>query len=231
MTRKQPARTSTDLKVFISTRDSRCDECDEQLGRKAWITLTDKGALCLACGDLEHLEFLPAGNAALTRRARKYSTLSAIVLKWSSARKQYERQGILTETEALDRAESECLADADARARRREREAERREQLDSDYVRLFAERVRELYPRCPDGVERKIAEHACLKYSGRVGRSASARALDPDAINLAVVAHVRHSETAYDALLSQGLGRHGARFEVEAKVDETLWAWRGTERK
>lgn len=28
-----------DLKVFISTHDSTCDECDEELGRHAWITL------------------------------------------------------------------------------------------------------------------------------------------------------------------------------------------------
>lgn len=80
-----------DLKVFITKGDSQCDECKEELGRKAWITLDrDKGALCLSCGDLDHLIFLPSGDAALTRRSRKYSTLSAVVLKWSSARKQYE---------------------------------------------------------------------------------------------------------------------------------------------
>ncbi len=28
-----------DLKVFISTRESTCDECGENLGSKAWITL------------------------------------------------------------------------------------------------------------------------------------------------------------------------------------------------
>ena len=38
-----------DLKVFISTHDSTCNECCEELGRHAWITLDqDKGALCLA---------------------------------------------------------------------------------------------------------------------------------------------------------------------------------------
>jgi hypothetical protein len=39
-------------------------------GRWAWISLAEgQGALCLACADLDHLLFLPAGNAALTRRA------------------------------------------------------------------------------------------------------------------------------------------------------------------
>jgi hypothetical protein len=157
-------KQTPDLKVFISTRDSTCDECGEDLGRHAWITLAqDKGALCLACADLDHLVFLPAGDAALTRRARKYSTLNAVVLKWSRARKRYERQGLLVESEALDRAEQEYLADGEVRARRREREAERRAELDRQYVEQFAGRVRELFPGCPAGREVAIAEHACLK--------------------------------------------------------------------
>ena len=144
--------------------------------------------------------FLPAGDAALTRRSRKYSALSAVVLKWSRARKRYERQGLLVEEAALDRAEQECLADSDARARRREREAERRAVLDEAYVAQFAAGVRELFPSCPPGRELVIAEHACLEYSGRVGRWAAAKALDAEAVRLAVVAHVRHAETDYDAL-------------------------------
>jgi hypothetical protein len=60
---------------------------------------------------LDHLIFLPSGNAALTRRAGKYSTLSAVVLQWSRARKRYERQGLLVEEAALQRAQKECLAD------------------------------------------------------------------------------------------------------------------------
>ena len=51
----------------------------------------DRAALCLACADLDHLAFLPRGDATLTRRARAHSTLSAVVLKWSRARKRYER--------------------------------------------------------------------------------------------------------------------------------------------
>src|SRR2546425_12503014 len=61
-----------EIKVFISHRESVCDECHEELGKKAWITLVrDKGALCLACADLDHLVFLPSGDAALTRRAKE----------------------------------------------------------------------------------------------------------------------------------------------------------------
>jgi len=110
-----------ELKVFISHRNSTCGECLEELGSKAWITLVrDKGALCLSCADLDHLIFLASGDAALTRRARKHSLLSAVVLKWSRARKRNERQGLLVEERALELAEDECLADAVLRARRRE---------------------------------------------------------------------------------------------------------------
>ena len=140
------------LKVFITTgdKDSSCYECGEDLGRGAWITLVEgKGAVCLACADLDHLTFLLSGDAALTRRSRKHSTLSAVVLKWSRTRKRYERQGLLVGESALERAEAECLADSETRARRSAREAERRAELDSRYAEQFALRVRLLFPACP----------------------------------------------------------------------------------
>jgi hypothetical protein len=217
---------TSDLRVFISMQDSTCAECGEDLGRKAWITLVeDKGALCLSCADLDHLVFLPTGDAALTRRARKHSTLSAVVLKWSRARKRYERQGLLVEAQALEQAERECLNDGEARARRREREAERRAEIDRQYVERFALRVRELFPNCPSGREDEIAEHACLKYTGRVGRSASAKSLDENAVRLAVIAHIRHAETRYGELLAMGYERSEARAEVEAAVRGVLRNW------
>jgi len=131
----------------------------------------------------------------------------------------------LVEEDALQRAEEECLADKEARSRRRERESSRRAELDQGYIKRFAHRVRELYPGCPAGRESVIAEHACRKYSGRIGRTASAKSLDEPAVKLAVIAHIRHSETRYDELLYQGLDRSDARFEVEAKVFDTFYKW------
>ncbi len=224
----QPPRDDSEIKVFISHQDSTCGECHEDLGHGAWITLAgEKGAICLTCSDLDHLLFLPTGDAALTRRARKYSTLSAVVLKFSRARKRYERQGLLVEEQGLAKAEAECVADADARERLRLRRAEQSEVEDRAYVEEFARRVRELFPNCPPGREREIAEHACLKYSGRVGRSASAKALDVQAVRLGVIAHIRHRETNYDTLLARGYDRFNARAEVAATVDRVLEKWRG----
>jgi hypothetical protein len=218
-----------DLKVFISTRESSCDECGEKLGSRAWITLSgERGALCLSCADLDHLVFLLPGHAALTRRARKHSTLSAVVLKWSRARKRYERQGILVEELGLVRAEAECLADSEARLRRRGREAERRAELDREHVARFARRMRELFPNCPAGTEHAIAEHACLRYSERVGRSTAAKALDEEAVRLAVVAHVRHAKTSYDELLARGCDRQEARRQVAHQIQSILECWQRT---
>lgn len=134
-------KQSEELKVFISSQDSACGECNANLRTKARITLVKgKGALCLSCADLDHLVFLSSGDAALTRRAKKNSKLSAVVSKRSRARKSYERQGLLIEEKALQEAEAECLEDTEVRERRRTREAERRAALDQEYIKLFAQK-------------------------------------------------------------------------------------------
>ena len=215
-----------DIKVFISSRESRCDERKEDLGRSAWITLKEqKGVLCLSCADIHHLVFLPTGDACVSHRAKKHSVLWAVVLKWSRARKRYERQGLLVTEEGLRLAEEACLADADVRERRRLRQQEQAAEHDQEYVRRIAKEVLRLFPRCPNLRAAAIAEHACLKYSGRVGRSAEAKALDPEAIRLAVTAHVRHTETRYDELLGRGYDRHEARLEVQDRVQDILDRW------
>jgi len=216
-----------DLKVFISNRDSICDECGVEFGQGALITLTkDRKVLCLTCSDLDHLIFLSAGDAALTRRARKYSILSAVVLKFSKALKRNERQGLLVESRALEKAEKECLAENEVRARRRVRAAERRAEMDLNYIKQFAERIRKLYPGCPSGREIEIAEHACLKYSGRIGRSAAAKEFDENSVQLSVIAHIRHVETNYDELLANYYDRWDAREQVKDAVDSVLLKWK-----
>lgn len=215
-----------EIKVFISNRDGACGECGASLGHASWIHLNQaKGAVCLPCADLDHLEFLPSGDAALTRRAKQTSTLWAVVLKWSRSRKRYERQGLLVEQPALEAAEAACLKDAPARAALAQRRAERELVADQTYVEQFALEVRRRYPGCPRGRERVIAEHACRKYSARVGRTAAAKALDAGAIDLAVRAHIRHAETNYDQLLARGDDRHEARSSIAALVDEVARRW------
>ena len=216
------------IAVFSILRDSACAECGSELAKGRLLRMEEGRPLCLACADLDHLVFLARGDTALTRRASAYSTLRAVVVRFSRSRKRYERQGVLVEEASLERAERECLADAEARKRTRERAAERREEVDEHYVSEFAERTGDVFPGCPGPERLAIADHACRKYSGRIGRSAIARRFDRGAIDLAVRAHVRHRYTRYDELLARGIDRGDARASVRAAVDEILERWRGT---
>lgn len=214
------------LLVFMVRKDTVCGDCGQEILDGQMIRLEEqKGALCLSCADMDHLEFLASGDAALTRRAAKHSKLHAVVLRWAGARKRYERQGILAEPGAIERAERECLSDSAAREARRLREEERREREDAAFIGEFARHILQEFPRCPQAEAAAIARHACRKHSGRVGRSAAAKAFDREAILLAVRAYVRHRHTGYDELLSRGLERHEARESVELKVREVLAGW------
>lgn len=219
------ATPAEEIVVFISHRDGQCAECGEELGRGRWIKLERDQPLCLACADLAHLEFLPRGDAALTRRATKHSPLRAVVVEWSRSRQRYERQGILVVPAAVRRAEDECLADADVRARRRAREVERRAATEPAYVAAVTDAIRARFPGCPPDEAARIAEWTCEKHSGRVGRSAAARELDATALRLAVVAHIRHEHTDYDARLMRHGDRGLARSEIAAEIDRVLARW------
>jgi hypothetical protein len=214
-----------EIVVFWVVRDTQCTECGTELWKGSLLRLEREKALCMTCADLDRLELLPRGDAAVTRRASKYSTLRAVVVRWSRTRKRYERQGILVEPEARRRAEEESLADAELRARRQARAAERRTVEDQKFVAAFARAIRSRYPACPAGEDTAIAEHACRKYSGRVGRSAAAKEFSEEAIRLAVVAHIRHVHTEYDELLARYADREMARHRIHVKVSAILDKW------
>ncbi|OMB94430.1 hypothetical protein A5733_14810 [Mycobacterium sp. NS-7484] len=212
-----------ELLAIMPIKDWTCTSCE---GTGDYLFMEDAGPVCLDCADFGHLEFLPAGDAALTRRAKKASGLSAVVVRWSRSRKRYERQGILAEVEAIQRAEQECLSDADARARRRERDAVRRADEDLRFQAELAAAILVQFPHCPADRAERIARHAAIRGSGRVGRSAAGRALDPDAVHLAVAASIRHEDTDYDELLMSGVDRQSARDRVYDRIETVLDSWR-----
>jgi hypothetical protein len=82
-----------ELVVFDILRDSECAECLRELPRGEFLFMERRRPLCLSCADLDHLVYLPRGDTALTRRARKRSTLSAVVVRFSRARRRYEAKG------------------------------------------------------------------------------------------------------------------------------------------
>lgn len=106
---RQPA--APDLVVVQPAKEFTCGECGTVAADL--LIMDGKGPFCMACADRDHLVFLPSGNAVLTRRSKKKSRLSAVVVRWSKPRKRYERQGLLVEEPALEEAERACLADED----------------------------------------------------------------------------------------------------------------------
>lgn len=221
-------KKAPDIVVFEKvSEEGNCSECGAELVKGNLLFMEKGKPLCLMCADLDHLVFLPAGDTALSRRSRKYSLLSAVVVRFSRTRRRYERQGLLVTEAALAKAEQECSADAPERAARRTQAAVLRQAEDREFIQELTEALLKLYPACPPAEAKAIAEHTGLRGSNRVGRSAAGQAFDSRALELAVRAHIRHAHTNYDRLLMQGVGRIEARAQVREKIDRIAAAWSG----
>lgn len=61
-------------------------------GAPSWSWMGTGRCAC-AARIMDHPTFLPSGDAALTRRAKRGSGMSAVVVRFSWARRRYERQG------------------------------------------------------------------------------------------------------------------------------------------
>lgn len=188
-----------DLVVVQPVKEWTCSRCG---ATGDFLFMEGEGPLCLTCAEMDHLVFLPSGDGTLSRRARKASRLSAVVVRWSRNRNRYERQGALVEAAALEQAEAAGMADGtlDTRAG-----------LAADVERLF--------PGCPPDRVQAIA---------RLARARSGRGtvLVDDAIEAAVRSSVLHADTPYDELLMSGLPRDEARQRVQATVDRLTTRWR-----
>ena len=91
-----------ELVVIIPlNRDWKCHRCGKDGGM---LVMEKPGPCCLRCAGLDDLEFLARGDMRLTRRAKAKSERCAVVVRFSSARKRYERQGLLLEPQAIAEA-------------------------------------------------------------------------------------------------------------------------------
>jgi len=222
---QSPSETK-DLVVFDIVRESKCAECLHELWKGDFLFMEGRRPLCLRCADLDHLVYLPRGDTALTRRARKHSALSAVVVRFSRSRGRYERQGALVEEAALDRAEEECRADSDERCAKREQNRLRLAEQDRDLAASMTAVIIRLFPGCPPEEARAVAAHTSVRGSGRVGRTSAGRALEEDALTAAVIAAARHKHTPYDRLLMRGYSRGEARNAIRDALDRVLDSWR-----
>ena len=89
----------------------------------------------------------------------------------------------------------------------------------------FTRAILDQMPGCPPVEAREIAAHACAKHSGRVGRTAAAKDLDPQAVRLAVIAHVRHTHTDYDRIVERTRDKRDARSRIRPRLDAVLGEW------
>jgi hypothetical protein len=81
-----------------------CHRCG---GSGGLLMMENPGPACLRCAGLDDLEYLAAGDALLTRRAKAKSPRYAVVVRFSRSRHRYERQGLLVEPRALAEAQRE----------------------------------------------------------------------------------------------------------------------------
>ena len=216
-----------DLFVFeLVSEPGNCSECDSSLNTGDLFFLEEKNLVCLQCADMDHLEFLPSGDATLTRRSRKHSPLSAIVKRFNRRRKRYDRLGILVTPESIDAAHAQNKGDELERAKKREQAKTLRIKQDKKLIDDMTEMILTDFPGCSSDEAHQIAAHTALRGSGRVGRSEAGRNLKGKAIELAVIAWVRHQHTDYDELLMRGVERYEARDRIKSKRDDVLNRWR-----
>ena len=88
-------------------REWACHRC---AGTGDLLMMETPGPVCLRCVGLDDLEYLPAGDARLTRHAKAKSTRYAVVVRFSRTRRRYERRGLLVEPQALADAQRDLQA-------------------------------------------------------------------------------------------------------------------------
>ncbi len=112
----EKASRAPELVVIQPLNDAwTCHRCG---GTGDLLMMENPGPACLRCVGLADLEFLGAGDALLTRRARAKSPRHAVVVRFSKTRRRYERQGLLVEPRALAEAQRAVEEERQVKPRR-----------------------------------------------------------------------------------------------------------------
>lgn len=215
--------------IFITKKKKlQCNRCGKPVpyGEKFVAESEDSKGACFDCAPFTNYVLLPPGNAALTRRSKKHSSLCGVLYRWNNRRRRYEREGQYVEALAISKAQAECENDQEKRTLKNKKVAEIRAVKDKEYIHAFTLAIRAHFPNCPPKREVEIATHACEKYSGRVGRSANAKQFDTKMIELAVVAHIRHTKTNYDNQFGKGKRKKEIRADLSYTIRKILAGWK-----
>ena len=215
--------------IFLTKKEKlSCQKCRKPIDKgDLFVSESEKTkGICFDCSPFTNYYLLPPGDAALTRRSKKHSTLCGVIQEWNQRRRRYERKGQYIELAAFEQARLECSTDKEDRAVKNKKAAIVREKQDKIYIQEFAKVIRSHYPNCPKNREVAIAQHACQKYSGRVGRTAEAKEFNKKMVDLAVEAHIRHTETNYDLQFGKGKTKREIRGDVKFDISKTLNNWK-----
>ncbi|ORY03334.1 hypothetical protein BCR34DRAFT_591627 [Clohesyomyces aquaticus] len=97
------------------------------------------------------------------------------------------------------------------------------ERRDAALIRQAEAELHTLFPKIPKKEMEVVLKRAFRKHSGRVGRTGK----EPmrKKVQLAVIAHIRHTHTEYDQLLNGGLDRQDGRKATWKKLEQVLREW------
>jgi|SRR5690242_3507289 len=94
---------------------------------------------------------------------------------------------------------------------------------DVSFIESVTTELETQFPEMPEKDRVLALKHGFKKHSGRVGRTGKIPL--PRKVLLAIIAHVRHRHTKYDALLAGGVERPAARKAVNGKIECVMQNW------
>ncbi|KAB8256070.1 hypothetical protein BDV32DRAFT_105663 [Aspergillus pseudonomiae] len=162
--------------------------------------------------------FVPKGDVYVTRNCRTNTKESERTVYTVFDKTGKRTLGIRVPSDVY----AAVLESAAATAETRANAVKLRDEKDLAHSR---ELLRTQFPLMPAESLEAILNHAFLKGSGRVGRTATKS--DERKADLAVEAHIRHMHTPYESMLHAGASREEARNAVWGLIKAIKTAWEG----
>ncbi|KAE8373114.1 hypothetical protein BDV26DRAFT_75270 [Aspergillus bertholletiae] len=166
--------------------------------------------------------FVPKGDVYVTRNCRTNTKESERIVYTVFDKTGKRTLGIRVPSDIYTAVLESAAATAETRANA----VKIRDERDLAHSR---QTLRAQFPLMPVESLEAVLNHAFLKGSGRVGRTATKS--DERKADLAVEAHIRHTHTPYESMLRTGTDREEARNAVWGLVKAIKAAWEGGDSK
>jgi len=100
--------------IFLTKKEKlNCKACGKSIsvGQKFVAESEASKGTCFKCSPFVNYTLLPPGDAALTRRSKKYSELCGVLFVWNQRRRRFERKGQYVQAIAIQKARIDCDSD------------------------------------------------------------------------------------------------------------------------